>query len=172
MSDRDPDSVEAIFIELMAGRGYKRRAMNWYIDSGEVVAGVNLQTSKYNDRKHWGLHYVNAGCFVRDLDVAQIYATRLPPYYYFHVRLRVGDETDPTGNRVHCLDDNLAMTTLERRQAIGALIDGKISPLVQQLSTADGVVLAYTNRQLADHHFGKPLTDWIMARHAANRAKG
>ena len=69
MPDIEPHSVEEIFVEVMKPHGFKKKQLSWYLDGDTVLTAINLQTSSWNARKRWGVHYVNAGCFVRELDI-------------------------------------------------------------------------------------------------------
>jgi len=168
VSTPEPHSVEAIFVEAMKPHGFKKKQLNWYLDGEAILAGINLQTSNWNARKRWGVHYVNAGCFVRELDTERKYDRKQPPVYAFHVNFRAGcllpGEYIDT---IPCLNDDNEMSVDARRGEIEMLVNERLVPVVRRLATEDGIVAIYKQSLLPQHVFtgayGR-MMPWIESR--------
>lgn len=138
--DLAPESVEVLFTAAMQGRGYRKKGLNWSFERDALIVVLNLQTSGWNDRRRWGRHYLNIASFIRALDSGGAYESKVPPEFKGHIRLRAGHLL-PGGyvDNIPCLDDTVSMSADKRRSEIISLLDDRVLPVAEQLTSIEGI---------------------------------
>jgi hypothetical protein len=147
-------TVQALFVNAIGEYKLKKARLNWYLGTKEIVSGIDLQCSQWNDRKGFGRHYLNFGCFVRALDHARRYEGKVPPASSFHVRARAGNLLPGQYvDHLPCLDDKASISPESRDHQIRALLCDHIVPTLSMLSTEAGMCEAYRKKILPEFCF-------------------
>ena len=175
---RKMSSVENIFVDLMRGKNFRKSGKNWLKDNGEIMSGLCLQSSWTNSKKGFGTHWVEFGCFIRELDYEARFIGKLTPVSWFHIRqkasvLLLDKETDkiPYLQDYEMFDENTLINIKKifgasltptlilqnesynydfdsRLEKISKLLSNHVLPMVDRLSTTNGILEVYENSLL------------------------
>lgn len=149
-------TVQALFAHAMRDYRLKKVRLNWYLGKNDIVSGINLQSSQWNDGKAFARHYLNFGCFVRVFDQTHRYDGKLPPESSFHIRARAGNLLPGQYvDEIPCLDDEVTLPPESRYGQIKALLNDHVMPAVSMLSTEAGIFEAYQKKILPEFCFAR-----------------
>jgi Domain of unknown function (DUF4304) len=172
------NSVQSIFIDLMRGKNFRRSGKNWLKDNGEILSGLSLQSSWTNSKKGFGTHWVEFGCFIRELDYENKFTGKFMTVSWFHIRQRasvlfLNKEIDKipylqdyekfdeqslfniekifgASSIKHFMLENESFNYDydSRTKKISYLLSDHVLPMVNKLSTPAGILEAYENSLL------------------------
>ena len=121
--------------------GFQKRKDNWYVESDDTIALVNLQSSNYTSR-----YYVNLAAWIKVLGTE-----RNPKEWKCPIRIRL-DAAYPNERdrieRVFDLEDD-RLTDDDRKNEITSILECLVVPFISKFHSIESLQRAYSAGELS-----------------------